>query len=151
MFEHSSALPTKYKEPSTWLKEHTAAGAIVFNVNWTQFSALFFWNQHNYYIYGMDPVFLHKYDESLYWKIYNILIRDMGEVTCGIPDCDEEHMEPVYYALSRDFRASYVFVRRLSQTRFLDYLEKDRSHFEKVYDRGSSVIFQVLPEEGGKE
>ena len=106
---------------------------------------LFFWDQHNYYINGMDPVFLYAYNPSLHWKIFYMFRKDMGGLTCGSISCGPNQIESVYDVLVKDFRASYVFLRKTNNARFRAYLETDKKHFEKVYDEGSSVIYKVLP------
>lgn len=156
--------PTKFKESALWLKENTNRGNIVFHLNWTHFPFLFFWNQDNYYINGMDPVFLLKYDEKLYrkllntainetddkkfyWKLDNVAISDMGGITCGYKpkQCRPETVERVSDVLKNDFHASYVFVTQIHRA-FLDYLTKDKENFEKVYENEKEevVIFKVL-------
>lgn len=156
--------PAKFKESALWLKENTDKESIVFHLNWAHFPFLFFWNQDNYYINGMDPVFLLKYDEKLYrkllntainesgdkklyWKLDNMAVSDMGGVTCGYKpkQCRPETIERVSDVLKNDFHASYVFVTQTHQA-FLDYLEKDTKNFEQVYENKKEevIIFKVL-------
>ena len=59
-----------FKEPATWLKENTNFGDIIFNTRWDNFSFLFFWNQHNHYINGMDPIFEYTFNKNLYIEHY---------------------------------------------------------------------------------
>lgn len=145
-YKNYSLPPTTFKEPALWLKENTKKGEIVFNLAWPHFPPLFFWNQHNYYIYGMDPIFLYKYDKKLYWKMYYMFIEDMGGLTCGVEKCGPEDIEMVYDVLRKDFKASYVLMATSGQTRFLQYLEADKEHYKKVYELEYSAIFKVLPE-----
>lgn len=149
-FISGAKLRSAFKEPSLWLRDNTKEGEIVFHLNWSQFPMLFFWNQHNYYINGMDPIFLYAYDPSLHWKIFYMLNKDMAGLTCGAINCGPEQIESVHNVLLNDFKASYVFVRRRGNPRFREYLEFDKQHFEKVYDEGSSVIYKVLPQKTKK-
>lgn len=137
-------LRTAYKEPAIWLKENTKEGEIVFNPVWSQFPILFFWNQHNYYINGMDPIFLYAYNQKLYWEVFYIHAKDMGGLTCSSMVCGPDQIEPVYDALVRDFKASYVFVRKITNPRFQEYMESDKKHFRNVYHEGQTVIYKVL-------
>lgn len=158
---HSSA---KFKESALWLKENTDKGNIVFHLNWTHFPFLFFWNQNNYYINGMDPVFLLKYDEKLYrkllnmainesgdkklyWKLDNMATSDMAGITCGYKpkQCRPETIERVSDVLKNDFHASYVFVTQ-THWAFLDYLKKNERNFQQVYknEKEEVIIFKVL-------
>ena len=155
--------PTKFKESALWLKENTKERDIVFYLNWGYFPFLFFWNQSNYYINGMDPVFLLKYDKKLYWKLYNMAVNeddkklywkldnrsvsDMGGITCGYDpkQCGPENIETVSDVLKNDFHASYVFAE-INKQRFSSYLEEDIENFEKVYEneKENTIIFKVL-------
>lgn len=139
--------PDRFKEPAMWLKENTNEKDIVFYLYWGYFPSLFFWNQHNYYIYGMDPVFLLKYDKKLYWKIYNLATKDTSGFTCGYEpkQCGSDDLEPVSDMLRNDFHASYVFIRQLTKTKFGNYLEEDKENFEKVYEKENILIFRILP------
>lgn len=145
-YKEYTLLPSKFKEPSTWLKENTKEGDIVFHLYWDQFPSLFYWNQHNYYIHGMDPVFLFSHDPDLYWKMYYMSVRDMGGLTCGVEVCGPQDIKTVYEVIKNDFKASYVFVRKISEKRFIEHLESDKEHFEKVYELGHSTIYKVLEE-----
>ena len=55
-----------YKGAALWLKERTEPETIVFNTDWDDFPYLFFYNTHNYYIVGLDPNYMYKYNSSLY-------------------------------------------------------------------------------------
>lgn len=68
--------PDRLREVSLWLKDNSKEGDIVFNLNWGMFSQMFFWNQKNYYIGGLDPIFQYTYNLELYWK-FHYLSLDM--------------------------------------------------------------------------
>ena len=153
--------PTKFKASALWLKENTNQGDVVFHLNWSHFPFLFFWNQHNYYIYGMDPVFLLKYDEKLYWELYNMLVNendkkrywnfldvagDVRGLTCpnDPKQCGPENIKKIPEVLRDDFKASYVFV--INKTSLSNYLEKDNKNFQKVYEDkiDNASIYKIL-------
>lgn len=161
-FSHDHS-PTKFRESALWLKENTKEKDVVFYLNWGYFPFLFFWNQSNYYINGMDPVFLLKYDKKLYWKLYNMAVNeddkklywkldnmavdDVGGVTCSNnpKQCGPGNIETVAGVLRNDFHASYVFTQ-INKEKFSGYLIKDTVNFEKVYEneKENTIIFKVL-------
>ena len=55
-----------YRGAAVWLKEHTKPESIVFTTDWDDFPYLFFYNTNNYYIVGLDPNYMYKYDKTLY-------------------------------------------------------------------------------------
>lgn len=144
-FISGAKLRSAFQEPALWLKENSKEGEIVFHLSWSQFPMLFFWNQRNYYINGMDPVFLYAHDQKLHWKIFYMFNKDMASLTCGSISCGPKQVESVYDVLLNDFKASYVFVRTTMNPRFRAYLESDKKHYKKVYDQGTSLIYKVLP------
>ena len=107
---------------------------------WSRFSELFFWNQQNYYIGGLDPIFQYSYNPSLYWKYHYLAAGLLTDKTCGADACTEEMLEDTYEVLRRDFDAKYVFLSKELNPEFNQYLEGD-SRFKKTFDNGSEAIF----------
>lgn len=88
----------RFIRSSTWLKEHTPQGSIVFHSSWDEFPILFYHNAHNYYIVGLDPTFMYEYNKDLYQK--------MVDITTGANVPDAERI------LRNEFHASYVFIEK---------------------------------------
>jgi hypothetical protein len=71
-----------------WIDEHSDDGAKVYLHNWSYFNLMFFTNAHNKYSMGIEPLTLKAYDESLYWKYYNIFAY---KYYCELPKvCKDE-------------------------------------------------------------
>ena len=139
--------PDRFREPALWLKENTNKGDIVFHLFFDQFPSLFFWNQNNYYIYGMDPVFLYKYNTKFYWEIYYLAVNDTGNETCNSENCEsDDNIISTYNVIAKDFKASYVFTDPRLHKNFLSYLKWDTEHFQKVFESEQGIIFKVIPE-----
>ncbi len=135
--------PERHKEAALWLKDNSNAGDIVFNVSWSRFSELFFWNQQNYYIGGLDPIFQYSYSPSLYWKYHYLAVGLLTDKTCGADACTEEMLEDTYEVLKGDFNAKYVFLSKELNPEFNQYLESD-SRFKKTFDNGNEAIFSLI-------
>ncbi|MBI4517508.1 MAG: hypothetical protein HY699_17025 [Deltaproteobacteria bacterium] len=58
--------PERYAGGAAWLAAYTEAGAIVFTPDWDDFPLLFFHNQRNRYVLGLDPAYLAQQDPALY-------------------------------------------------------------------------------------
>ena len=103
--------PDDMKESSLWLKENAKAGEIVFNTSWDQFGSLMYWNNQNYYINGMDPIFEYAFSPALYWKNH-FLLADVGYTnTCGLIRCKQKEIETTPSVLINDFKASYIVLK----------------------------------------
>ena len=136
--------PYRSRAPSAWLEKNTKPGEIVFHMGWDSFPELFFWNQHNYYINGMDPIFLFKYDEGLYWKFHFLAIDKGGELTCGKRKCTKDEAVKTYDVLTKDFKASYVIIRPATHPNVFKYLISSENSYRPVYLDGETAIFRVV-------
>ncbi|HWR96978.1 MAG TPA: hypothetical protein VN317_01005 [Candidatus Methanoperedens sp.] len=136
--------PDTMREVSLWLARTSRPGEIVYHARWDQFSTLFFWNRRNYYISGMDPIFLYLFDPALSWKSFWIA-ADLGVTrTCGKPRCQPQDSEETATVLARDFRASYLLLQRDLNPKFCAQLESVPV-FPKLYDDGRYAVYRVLP------
>jgi len=124
--------PNYFKEAALWLKENSQPEEIVFNIHWDRFGQLFFWNQNNYYINGMDPIFQYAYNPSSYWKTRFLAIDQATAFTCGKIRCAQEEVENTHLILKRDFKASYIIIEKLRSPKLYNYLET-ADEFVKVF------------------
>jgi hypothetical protein len=116
--------PFAMRGASAWLSEHTPAGSMVFNADWVEFPELFYYNQQNVYVTGLDPRYLYDFQPDL-WKAYD-------SITSG----EEKHPGPI---IRQRFGAEYV-VARSDSTDFLNVANAS-GDFETVYsDAEASVL-----------
>lgn len=140
----NSIPPDAYRETAFWLKENSQPGDIVFNTHWDNFSILFFWNQKNYYIGGLDPIFQYDYNPGLYWKYHFLSKGITDEFTCSDKDCSPEGRKETYKALTEDFNAKYVFIEQRRNPDLYSLLEQD-PRFEKKFlsENNRETIFLI--------
>jgi hypothetical protein len=62
---------TLYKNAASYLKAHTTPDEIVVNADWSDMPSLFYWDDKNRYITGLDPTFLYSANPSRYWDYIN--------------------------------------------------------------------------------
>ncbi len=117
---------TTYAGSSAWLEDNSPAGSRVFQTDWDDFPRLFYYNDHNTYLIGLDPTYMQLYDSELY-SLWVKITR--GEVEL-----------PSSYIV-RDFGARYV----LTDLRHKDFLQQaaDDPGLTEVYRDHDSVVFQV--------
>lgn len=135
-----SASAHEFYGASQYLLAHSKPGEIVYNTAWDQFPQLFFWNSHNYYISGMDPVFMFVINEKKYW-LYTHLFKDQI-FTCDQKYCVNDFKRP-YKILKEEFNASFVFLenkRTLNLKKYFDGHEK----FRKVYEDNETSLYEIL-------
>ncbi|MFH0805166.1 MAG: hypothetical protein V1916_03145 [Patescibacteria group bacterium] len=117
----------RFREPATWLREHTAPGTTVFHSSWDEFPVLFYYNSDNYYTAGLDPTFTYEYSPELY--------RKMVAITTG------QQRENVYEDVRNGFGASYVFVEKNHQA--MESVIRAEPRFREVYRGAEATIFEV--------
>lgn len=138
----TAAPPDRLRAPALWLKENSQPGEIVFNVRWSDFGPLFFWNRKNYYVGGLDPVFQYAYDRKRYWKYHHLALDLSAEFTCAAPLCTPETAEDIHTVLARDFKARYVLVSRRHNPLLASFLDGD-GRFERAFSDGNDLVFRL--------
>lgn len=137
----SGYAPDMHRDTGLWLAEHSLAGDVVFNVRWSHFSPLFFWNQTDHYVAGLDPIFLYAHDRTLYWKFHHIAADPAVGRTCGSAVCGEDTAEDVHAVLVRDFKAKYVVVLKSDRPAYR-FFETD-ARFRRELETNREAVYRV--------
>jgi hypothetical protein len=61
---------TAYRDGALWLAKNTPPGSRVFTTGWDDFPHMFFWDQNNTYLVGLDPTYMSLEDPAVYtlWR-----------------------------------------------------------------------------------
>jgi hypothetical protein len=112
---------------SNYLLKNSKAGEIIMHTSWDDFPMLFFYNDKNNYIVGLDPTFMYNYDPSLY-NLY-------ADITMAKKSTN------LYSEIKKYFNASYFIVNsgrdQLERNLILD------GNFSKVYEDEDGKIFKL--------
>jgi hypothetical protein len=120
-----------YKAVSEWLAGHSEPGDIVFNTRWDSFPQLFYWNKRNYYVAGLDQLFLYNRDEDLYHK-YSFIT---GE------NLNQWNNRSVEETIAMDFKAKFVIIDiGYSPKLFRYFTEGQNRNDDLVLYRGDRII-----------
>ena len=115
---------------------------LVYNVDWGAFPELFFWNTKQYYVSGLDAIFLYAYDEGLYWKAHHLATGEATARTWGTMEMPAGGGEDTYTVLRQDLKASYVVLDRQRNAALYGYLSGDE-RYRLGFDDGYSAVFVV--------
>ena len=97
------------REAMAYLKSSTPAGALVLTDDWDAFPECFFFNTHNHYAVGLDPVFTQvRYPDV--WERYRVITR--GEAPARMTTKTEGPEKATLDDISGVFHADYVLVAR---------------------------------------
>ncbi|WP_160316932.1 hypothetical protein, partial [Ardenticatena maritima] len=121
-----SAPSERYQAAATWLAKNTPPQSRVFQTDWDDFPRLFFYNHHNTYLVGLDPVFLERANPGLY-KVW--------------VDITEGRNETPGLVIRTFFGAEYVFTDH-RHAAFLR-VAADDPYLKEVYRDDFAVIFAV--------
>jgi len=117
----------EYKEAMETAMQNSNYGDIIFHSDWDDWPILFYHNQYNRYIVGLDPTFLYKYNSDLYKKWRDITRGDFE----GDP----------YYIIKNDFNAKVIFIAN-SDKKYMDKYIKDNKNYELLYE-GDADVYKV--------
>lgn len=134
-----------FKEANQWLKTHTAKGSIVFYDNWSYWPVMFFYNDYNRYITGMDPTFLYEYSPDLFWLWHNLAKK--GIYCPRADECPElkpsEKLSLVKFALKENFQTDYILAANNPSSPLIKTLNSQKNDFIKVFVGPALVIYKI--------
>jgi len=119
-----------FQPASIYLNDHSVSGSIVFNGRWDEWPALFFHNQHNYYLVGLDPTFMYKYNAGLF-KLW----QDIS---------DGKIKNNLSQTIINNFHSPYVFINNDNEDTklFSAYLARDKN-VKLIYDDEEANIYEL--------
>lgn len=117
---------TTFAEVGAWLAQHSRPGDIVLHSDWDEFPMLFYYDDVNYYINGLDSTFMYLHDKDLHKKWVDITMGNQ------MPDIRD--------VIMYDFRARYVFAT-IDHTAMRRNLEA--AGFPLVYEDNEAAVYEV--------
>jgi hypothetical protein len=121
----------RIKPTIDWVNNNIQKDKIIINLSWDTFPELYYWNNKNYYVAGMDLMFLCSYDEKR-CDIYNKLLKDKTLK-------DNEYLKEA----KTKFKSDIIFT--FKENNIYKSL-KDNKNFNELYNDEYSSIFQIKDE-----
>lgn len=113
------------RRAATYIRGHSLSGDIVYNASWDYFPQLFYWNDRNRYVAGLDPTFMYHWNPEL-------ALRYERGLQSGVPFVD----------LTDALGARFVLVKkRYPKADIATALRKD-VHFLLSYEDNEAVVFE---------
>lgn len=120
-----------FKPAATWLKEHSLAQSIVWNTQWDEFPQLFYWNQHNYYIVGLDPTFMYLQNPEQY-LFYKAMANESTLSASAIHE-----------RLTDTFHAQYIFLENKRNPQLKKTLDTSPAYFSLEFRDNTSSVYMI--------
>jgi hypothetical protein len=118
----------KFQASATWLKQNTAAKSIVFHDNWDQWPMLFYHNDHNYYLIGLDQTFMYNFDADLQQEYFDIIEGKINNPDQIIPT---------------KFGAHYIFLEKDNKRDAFKNILLANENISLVYEDEEVEIYQI--------
>jgi len=135
---------TDFRGADEWLINNTKKGEIVGQGVWSDFGPLFFWNRHNRFFGGMDPIFQYTFSREKYWAMsLGAPLRIPGQTGTRNPKEMQEE-SPVSEVYPKLFNTRWLVLHRYTNRALQDALKEDPK--AKVrYEDEYAIVFEFLP------
>jgi hypothetical protein len=114
---------TLYQKAAEYLKAHSAPNEIIVNADWDEMPPLFYWDDRNRYIMGLDPTFMYRANPHRYWDYVNFTLGKTNDPVGVMEELD----------------ARFVLSDRVHTE--LDAMLARSSRFTRVYSDEESEIY----------
>ena len=115
--------------PANWLKENTSRGSIVFNAGWDDWPFLFYFNDHNNYLVGLDPIFMYAYDADKYKLWFKIINGNVKENLASI--------------IINNFNSRHVVLSKKRKFKGFIRILTNNPNIIKTFEDSSGFVFRI--------
>jgi len=135
----------RFRQVNDWLLENTKQGDLVFYNNWSWWPIMFFYNDTNKYVTGMDPTLLYEYDSATYraWRS----IGEHGTVCFVDQWCakvsSRAQLRQTVPVLRDVFGASYLLMEKTNNIPPYSVFTAQPQAYEFVFESGPLVLFEI--------
>lgn len=119
-----------YQEVSEKIMSLSKPGQIIYNAEWDQFPQLFFWNSQNYYVGGLNPLFMYSKDAKKYEIYKNIAGGNLGT-------------EPLVQ-IKENFGAGFIVLHNRRNSVFRAYLDRQIKQAKKIYENDELTAYMLF-------
>jgi len=118
----------KFQLATNWLKNNTPENSIIFHSDWDEWPILFYHNDHNYYLVGLDPTFMHNFDARLHQRFIDL---STGQI-----------IHNPARQIKDAFGAEFIFVEKNNHTMLIQNLDNDL-YASLVYEDSDTRIYKI--------
>jgi len=118
----------KFKETSEWIKNNIPSESIIFHADWDEWPLLFYHNDSNYYMIGLDPTFMYNYDKDLQELYISITKGEIGHNLSRI--------------IKESFNSNYIFLETSRHKMLKKRLDKDLNT-KLIYNNGNVNVYKI--------
>jgi len=135
-----------FKQANLWLKANSAPGSMIFYNNWGMWPMMFYYNDYNHYITGMDPTLLYEYDNRTYWLWHNLagdgLACDQSTPCLNLSPAQQINLAPD--AIKNVFRSKYAVLVNNPPGNLVKALNSLHGKAKLVFKNTDLLIYEML-------
>lgn len=124
---HNGVPVDRFENVGRWLRAHSNKGDLVFHNDWDDFPALFYQSDKTVYVVGLDPTFMYRYNQDLYWK--------WVDITTG------KRQDGVFEIIQQEFGARFVLVD--DEHTAMKRVIAAEKRFKQVYRDEEVTVYRV--------
>lgn len=134
--QHITVDPSHYRAGTEWLRDNVPPGALIYNLNWSDFPKLFFYDTTHSYVSGLDPLYLGDQHPEL------------AQLNLRLSRRKEEHPGAAIRSLfdpSDPLGVTFLFVGDVPappSREWLDYIRQARE-FDVVYEDQECMVLHL--------
>jgi hypothetical protein len=133
-----------FRPAAEWLAKNTPKGTLVGTGVWSDFGPMLYYNSHNRYFGGMDPIFQFKRSKADYWRMSIAAPgRDYGNTGPDNPLALQEE-EPVSIVFPRDLKARYLVINIKWNLAVANEIRRQPAA-KVVFEDTFAVVFEFKP------
>jgi hypothetical protein len=118
----------KYQASTNWLKNNTEKQSTIMHADWDQWPMLFYYNDRNYYITGLDFSFMYFYNPTLQKKYTDITKGDLKD--------------NLAQEIKKNFGAQYILLEKTRHAKLNENIKKDQKIF-LVFEDQYFLIYKI--------
>jgi len=144
-YNSAKELSANYEQANLWLKANSEKGSVIFYDNWSMWPMMFYYNDYNHYITGMDPTLLYEYDARTYWLWQNISAQgvycDEPKLCLNISPREQIRLIPI--TIKTVFRAKYAVVSNYENSNLVKTLNNLKAEVRLVFKNNDLLIYEM--------
>ncbi|KKS34834.1 MAG: hypothetical protein UU95_C0008G0042 [Parcubacteria group bacterium GW2011_GWC2_42_12] len=144
-YDKTGEISANYEQANIWLKANTVEGSLVFYNNFSMWPMMFFYNNYNHYIIGMDPTSTYEYNKQTYWLWRNISFQGLS---CDKPSpcfdiSPRDQVKLVPLTIKTVFRSKYAVVSNYENSNLIKTLNNLKAQVRLVFKNKDLLIYEM--------
>ena len=112
------------------IMEKTGRGVMIpFNAGWDDWPFLFYFNDHNNYLVGLDPIFMYAYDADKYKLWFKIINGNVKENLASI--------------IIHNFNSRYVVLSKKRKFKRFIKILTNNPNISKIFEDSSGFVYEI--------